>query len=194
MVRVGRPVVVQALPGYPPRAFGDVGLGGALGMHLEVAVGAVRKQLRTARPEVREPGDEFLRRSGGLLVKVEFGHVCPFVRDDSVSVAVRDATVAPVTTRGRSRVNMRDTEARLTDAFVAGAACQPAYQRFAHPWPCHPWSTPAASTALSSVRSALISSSLPHELSVGMQRMLRVRAACRASDLPGEVPGQAGRR
>ena len=41
---------------------------------LEVNVGAVGKQLRAARSEVGEPGDELLRRRGGRLVEVERGH------------------------------------------------------------------------------------------------------------------------
>src|ERR1700682_2990755 len=45
-------------------------------MHLEVLVDAVAKELRTARPEVGEPGDVLLRRRGGCLVEVDRGHAC----------------------------------------------------------------------------------------------------------------------
>ena len=38
---------------------------GRPGMHLEVLVGAVAEQLRAARPEVGEPGDELLGGRGG---------------------------------------------------------------------------------------------------------------------------------
>jgi hypothetical protein len=68
------PVVVQAFPNAP-RAFGDVGLVGALAMHLEVVVGAIREQLRAARSEVGEPGDELFRPCGGRLVEMDGGHV-----------------------------------------------------------------------------------------------------------------------
>src|SRR4051812_44703404 len=65
------PVVVQAFPDAA-RAFRHIGLRAALVMHLEVFVGAVTKQLRAARSEVAEPGDELLGRQGGCLVKVDF--------------------------------------------------------------------------------------------------------------------------
>ena len=45
-------------------------------MHLEVLVGAVAKQLRAARPEVGEPGDELLGRRGGRLVEMDGRHAC----------------------------------------------------------------------------------------------------------------------
>src|SRR5437867_11701758 len=66
---------VQAFPGAAG-ALGDVGLFGALVMHLEVLVGAVAKELRAARPEVGEPGDELLGRRRGRLVEVDRGHAC----------------------------------------------------------------------------------------------------------------------
>jgi len=47
---------------------------GAQAMHLEVPVGAVAKELLTARPEVGEPGDELLGRRGGDLVKMDGRH------------------------------------------------------------------------------------------------------------------------
>src|ERR1700734_3780121 len=70
--RVG-PVIVQAFPDAF-RAFSDVGVAGALVVHLEVAVGAVGEDLRAARPEVGERGEELLRCRGGRLVKVNGGH------------------------------------------------------------------------------------------------------------------------
>src|SRR5580704_10248076 len=48
------PVVMKAFPDAA-RAFGDVGLGGAAAMHLEVLIGAVAKKVRAARSEVGEP-------------------------------------------------------------------------------------------------------------------------------------------
>jgi len=72
MVGVG-PVVVQAFPNAAG-AFSDVGLTGALAMHLEVVVGAIAEQLRAAGPEVGEPGDELFGRRGGRLVEVDGGH------------------------------------------------------------------------------------------------------------------------
>jgi hypothetical protein len=39
-------------------------------MHLEVLVGAVAEELRAARPEVGQPGDELLGRRGGRLVEM----------------------------------------------------------------------------------------------------------------------------
>jgi hypothetical protein len=55
---------VQSFPDAV-RALRDVGLIGAAVMNLEVFVGAIAKELRAARPEVGEPGDELLRRRGG---------------------------------------------------------------------------------------------------------------------------------
>jgi len=66
---------VQAFPGAAG-ALGDVGLFGALVMHLEVLVGAAAKEFRAARPEVGEPGDELLGRRGGRLVEADRGHAC----------------------------------------------------------------------------------------------------------------------
>src|SRR5262249_48313946 len=65
------PVVVQAFPDAA-RAFSHVGLRRAAVMYLEVFVGAVAKELRAARPEVGEPGDELLRSRRGRLVEVDF--------------------------------------------------------------------------------------------------------------------------
>jgi hypothetical protein len=44
-------------------------------MHLEVVVSAIREQLRAARSEVSEPGDELFRGCGGRLAEVDGGHV-----------------------------------------------------------------------------------------------------------------------
>jgi hypothetical protein len=55
------PVVMQALPDAA-RAFRHIGLRGAAGMHLEVFVGAVAKELRATKAEVGEPGDVLLGR------------------------------------------------------------------------------------------------------------------------------------
>jgi len=66
---------VQAFPDAA-RALSDVGIRGATVMHLEVPVGAVAKELRAARAEVGQPGEELL---GGLrwsLAKVDRGHGC----------------------------------------------------------------------------------------------------------------------
>jgi len=52
----------------------DVGLFESLAMHPEIVVSAVAKELRSARPEVGEPGDELLGRRGGRLVEVNRGH------------------------------------------------------------------------------------------------------------------------
>src|SRR4051812_50112872 len=65
-----RPVVVKTFPDAA-RAFRNIGLRAALVMHLEVFVGAVAKQLGTARSEVGEPGHELLRRQSGCLVEVD---------------------------------------------------------------------------------------------------------------------------
>src|SRR5262249_27922219 len=54
-IRIG-PVVVQALPDSA-RALSDIGLRAAPVMHLEVCVGAVAKELRTARPEIGKSGN-----------------------------------------------------------------------------------------------------------------------------------------
>src|SRR5258707_5092629 len=64
---------MQAFPDAA-RALGDVGHMRALVMHFKVPVGAVGKELRAARPEVGEPGDELLRRQGGRLMEVDAGH------------------------------------------------------------------------------------------------------------------------
>jgi hypothetical protein len=45
-------------------------------VHFEVLVGAVAKELRAARPEVGERGDELLGRRGGRLVAVDRRHAC----------------------------------------------------------------------------------------------------------------------
>jgi hypothetical protein len=50
---------MQAFPDAA-RAFRDVGLRAAPVVHLEVLVGAVAKELRTAGPEVGKPGDVLL--------------------------------------------------------------------------------------------------------------------------------------
>src|SRR5215470_11970673 len=67
------PVVVQAFPDAG-RALGDISLGGALGMHLEVPVGAVTPDLGAVRPEVGQPGQELPGRRGGRLVQLDRGH------------------------------------------------------------------------------------------------------------------------
>jgi hypothetical protein len=66
---------VQAFPDAAG-SLGDVRLFEALVMHLEVLVGAVAKELRAARPEVGEPGDELLGRRSGRLVEVDRRHAC----------------------------------------------------------------------------------------------------------------------
>jgi hypothetical protein len=66
---------VQAFPDAAG-ALRDVGLIGALVMHLEVLVGAVAKELLAARPEVGQPGDYLLGRRGRVLVEVDRGHAC----------------------------------------------------------------------------------------------------------------------
>src|SRR5277367_2852409 len=73
MVRVG-PVVVQPLPDAT-RALRDVGLRAAQLMHLEVLIGAVAKDLRTARPEVGEPCDVLLGCQSSCHMKIDRGHV-----------------------------------------------------------------------------------------------------------------------
>src|SRR3954447_16833916 len=82
-VRVGRrqhdvvgigPVVVQALPDAAG-ALGDVGIGEALVVDLQVVVGTVAEDLRAAGAEVRERRDELLRRRVRGLVEVDGGHV-----------------------------------------------------------------------------------------------------------------------
>ena len=67
------PVVVEALPDAA-RALGDVGVRGATVMHLEVVVRAVAKELRAARPEVDQRGEELLGRRGRCLVQMNRGH------------------------------------------------------------------------------------------------------------------------
>ena len=67
------PVVVQPLPGAAP-ALGDVGVVGALAMHLEGSIGAVSEDLRAARSEVGESGDELFGGRGGRLVEMDRGH------------------------------------------------------------------------------------------------------------------------
>jgi hypothetical protein len=68
-VRVG-PVVVEALPdALGP--FLDVGLGLASRKDLEVVVGAVAEDLRSARAEVGQPSDELLGRCGGRLLELQ---------------------------------------------------------------------------------------------------------------------------
>ena len=57
-----------------PRTLRDVGLTGALVVHLEILVGAVAEELRAARPEVGEPVDELLGRRGRRLLEVDRGH------------------------------------------------------------------------------------------------------------------------
>jgi hypothetical protein len=42
-------------------------------VHLEVSVGTVAEELRAARPEVGEPGEELLGRRGRGLVEVDRG-------------------------------------------------------------------------------------------------------------------------
>jgi len=59
-----RPVVVQSFPDAV-RAFRDIGFIGSTVMDLEVFVGAVAKDLRAARTEVGEAGDELLGRRCG---------------------------------------------------------------------------------------------------------------------------------
>jgi hypothetical protein len=77
VIRVG-PVVVQALPDAA-RSLGDVGVAGSLVVHPQVIVVAVGEQLRAARPEVREPGNELLGSRGGHLGEVNPGHVSPIL-------------------------------------------------------------------------------------------------------------------
>ena len=67
------PVVMQTFPDTA-RTLGDVGLTRALVMHLEVRIDAVCKELRPARSEVGEPGDELLGGRRGRLVEVDRGH------------------------------------------------------------------------------------------------------------------------
>src|ERR1700736_1917874 len=55
-----RPVIVQAFP-HASRSFSDVGLRLPFLVHLEVLVGTVAKELRTAGPEVGERCDVLLR-------------------------------------------------------------------------------------------------------------------------------------
>ncbi len=69
------PVVVQAFPDAA-RALGDVGLGSATAMHLEIIVGAVTKERGAARPEVGEPGNELFWRRSHRLMEVNRGHTC----------------------------------------------------------------------------------------------------------------------
>jgi len=67
------PVVVQAFPDTA-RALCDVGLRGATLMNLEVFIGAVAKELRAIRSEVREAGDKLLGLQNGLVVEVDRRH------------------------------------------------------------------------------------------------------------------------
>jgi hypothetical protein len=46
----------------------------AQAVHFEVAIGAVREELGTARSEVGEPGDELLGGGSCRLVEVKGGH------------------------------------------------------------------------------------------------------------------------
>src|SRR5262249_39691873 len=71
-MRIG-PVVIQTLPDATG-ALRDVGVMGALGVDLELTVGAVAEQLRTARPEVGEAGDVLLRRRRGRLLEMDGRH------------------------------------------------------------------------------------------------------------------------
>src|SRR5262249_42492165 len=66
------------------RALGDVGLGRPLLVHLEVLVGATAEQLRAARPEVGEPGDELCGRRARRLVEVDRGHAYSSVLEDII--------------------------------------------------------------------------------------------------------------
>src|SRR5262245_28015356 len=68
------PVVIQALPN-PARAFRDVCMRATAEMHFEVRVGAVAKEIRATRPELREAGDILLGRRRGRPMKVYGGHV-----------------------------------------------------------------------------------------------------------------------
>ena len=79
MVGIG-PVVVQALPDAA-RALRHVGMTRTLPVHLEVVVGAVAEQLRAARPEVRESGDELLGGRRGCLFEMDRGQACSFLSE-----------------------------------------------------------------------------------------------------------------
>jgi hypothetical protein len=70
--RVG-PVVVQPFP-HPAGAFGDVGVGGAAVVHLQVLVLAVGEDGGPGPGRSRSTGQELLRGGGGGLVQVKGGH------------------------------------------------------------------------------------------------------------------------
>ena len=72
------PVVVQALPDAA-RALRDIGFVGTFVVHLEVAVGAVAKDLRAVRTEVRERRDKSLGRRCRRLAEMNGRHLCSFV-------------------------------------------------------------------------------------------------------------------
>src|SRR3954452_16920162 len=95
------PVVAQSFPDAT-RALRDIGLAGALGMHLEIAVGTVFKELCAARSEVGEAGDELLGRRSGRLLKVEGGHASSLSRGGQGRGL--GFTVAPVKILVRSRI------------------------------------------------------------------------------------------
>ena len=67
---------------------------GALVVHLQVVVGAVAEELRAARPEVGEPGDELLGRRGGRLVDVDRGHACSLLGGDVASTSSFGPSIA----------------------------------------------------------------------------------------------------
>jgi hypothetical protein len=48
-------------------------------MHLQVIVGAIPKQLRPARTEVGESGNELLWSRGGCQFELYYGHVCSLI-------------------------------------------------------------------------------------------------------------------
>ena len=98
------PVVVEPFPDAPG-AFGDVGVGRAAMVHLEIIVGAVAEELRPTGSEVDECREELLRRRGRGAVKMDRGH------PSSLVIASLFAGPGPVaasppaacSTRGRGR-------------------------------------------------------------------------------------------
>jgi DNA-binding transcriptional LysR family regulator len=64
----------KAVVAVPVHTRLDVGLRGALVMHLEVRVGAVAEKFRTARPEIGEAGDVLFGRRSGCPMEIEGRH------------------------------------------------------------------------------------------------------------------------
>src|SRR5438093_13435378 len=86
---------------------------GALVVHLEITVAAVGEDLRAARPEVGEPGQELLGRRGGRLMKADRGQDVLLDRDlCSLPWSCPGGLVASAYTPVLARVNTGETSGR----------------------------------------------------------------------------------